>query len=109
MFALIRRTFFRFFFIALIFYVFIIIIFLADNVLSLFFLLLRFFLDGLKADSSLLFLLLITKKLFRVDFLRLIIFLIKRLAGAVLPLLALFLTRAAILFIMAIFLFAFIS
>jgi hypothetical protein len=85
------------------------ITFLASNVLSLSFLLLRFFLSGLEADSNSLFLSPTTKKLFRVNFLRLIVFLIKRPAETVLSLLALFLIRTAILFIIAIFSFAFAS
>jgi hypothetical protein len=67
------------------------ITFLADNALSSFFLLLRFFLSDLEVDCGLLLFLLITKELFRVNFLRLIAFLIKGLAEAMLLLLALFL------------------
>jgi hypothetical protein len=91
MFALARQTSSKFFFIALTFYALVIITFLADNALLLSFLLLRFFLSGLKADYGSLLSLLTIKKLFKINFLRLIAFLIKRPAKAVLPLLALFL------------------
>jgi hypothetical protein len=87
----VRWTSFEFFFVILIFYILVIIIFLVDNVLLLFFFLLYFFLDGLEADCGLLLFLLITKKLFRVNFLYLIAFLVERLAGAILSPLALFL------------------